>query len=72
MLVNKNYVIVGTYDGTTANLYVNGELSATSSGSFEIKPSILPFLLGANPELEGNHSNYANIKVYQAAIYNRR
>ena len=69
--VNKNYVIVGTYDGTTANLYVNGELSATSSGSFEIKPSILPFLLGANPELEGNHSNYANIKVYQAAIYNR-
>ena len=69
--VGKNHSIVGTYDGTTIKLYVNGELVDSLDVTGTIKVSDMPFLLGANPGQNNTASIFSNINVYQATIYNR-
>ena len=67
----KTYTAVGTYDGTTLKLYIDGKLVNSSEISGTIRKSTMPFILGANPEQSGNYVSYTNMDVYQAAIYDR-
>ena len=69
--LNETYTVVGKYDGKKVSFYVNGILVSQSAGEFNIKSSTVPFLLGANPQLDGKNVYFSNIDVYQAALYNR-
>lgn len=49
--------IAGTYDGTTAHLYVDGQLADTKPLTGSIVPDTTPFILGAN----GNGAGDTNV-----------
>ena len=68
--IGKVYTITGIYDGTEMKLIINGETVGNLSISGNIKPSLMPFLIGANSQPVDN-INFSNINVYQATIYNR-
>jgi hypothetical protein len=59
------YHVVGTYDGTTARIYLNGE--AVASGSRTAGSNSVPFRVGASPR----GANYNNGNIARASIYNR-
>ena len=66
------YTLVGTYDGTTIKLYLDGTLVASTSVSGTIKPSIANVALGANPpKPEDDYLNYSNATFDYALIYDR-
>ena len=67
----KEYTIVGTYNGTSLKLYVDGSLVTQKEVSFVIYPSICPIVIGANPERDGTQINLLKGNVSQVAIYNR-
>lgn len=67
----KKYLIVGTYDGKSMKMYINGELDAEQNISGNIVPSTLPLTIGANPEKSDAFSNYSKLNVYQAVVFNR-
>lgn len=51
--LNEWHTAVGTYDGTTMRLYLDGTQVASKTVSFTIKASNAEFLIGANPDAEG-------------------
>ena len=59
------YHVVGTYDGTTARIYLNGE--AVASGSRTAGSNSVPFRVGASPR----GANYNNGNIARAFIYSR-
>jgi hypothetical protein len=59
------YHVVGTYDGTTARIYLNGE--AVASGSRTAGSNSVPFRVGASPR----GVNYNNGDIAKAFIYSR-
>lgn len=61
--------LVGTYDGTTARLYVNGTQVATTTGT--LAPSTEPFRIGAGRSTLGNPSGYADATFDDVALYDR-
>lgn len=67
----KKYLIVGTYDGKSMKMYINGELVAEQNISGNIVPSTLPLTIGANPEKSDAFSSYSKLNVYQAVVFNR-
>ena len=67
----KKYLIVGTYDGKSMKMYINGELDAEQNISGNIVPSTLPLTIGANPEKSDAFSSYSKLNVYQAVVFNR-
>jgi len=69
--LNKWVTLLASYDGQTLKLYINGTLEAEKVIVGSVKPSIMPFYLGANPEVSGNHSNYSNIDIKQVAMFDR-
>ena len=54
---NTWYTVVGTYDGSTLKLYLNGSLVASTSVSGAIKTSVTPIVIGADPGATGGVSN---------------
>ena len=64
-VANVWYHVVGTYDGTTARLYLNGE--AVASGSRTAGSNSVPFRIGASPR----GANYNNGDIARAFIYSR-
>ena len=68
---NEKYTATMTYDNHIFKLYLNGVLAKEQELSGTIMPSSVPFFLGANPGADGVHSNYSNVKIYQAQIYNQ-
>ena len=54
---NTWYTVVGTYDGSTLKLYLNGSLVASTSVSGAIKTSVTPIVIGADPGVSGGVSN---------------
>ena len=68
---NSWHTVVGTYDGTKLKLYVDGSFASEIEMTGTITPSIMPFFMGANPEISINASCYSNIDVKTVAIYNR-
>ena len=59
------YHVVGTYDGTTARIYLNGE--AVASGSRTAGSNSVPFRVGAS----ARGANYNNGNIARAFIYSR-
>lgn len=51
--LNKWHTAVGTYDGTTMRLYLDGTQVASKTVSFTIKASNAELIIGANPDAEG-------------------
>ena len=47
--------VVGTYDGTTKALYVDGALDASTTASGLISTNAYPVMIGENAELHGRH-----------------
>ena len=52
-------------------LYIDGTEIVKSSFSGALKVSQVPIIIGANPELSGEHIKFSNINVRQVQIYNR-
>ena len=72
--VNKKYTVTAIYDGTKMKLYVNGVKEAEVNASGDIRIAGHNFYLAANPGgsfTSVQFSNYTNIDVYEAKIYNR-
>ena len=72
--VNNTHTITGTFDGTTAKLYVDSVLVDTK----EVKNAVIksanntPMVIGCNPNPTSCDTGYnLNGKVYAARIYNR-
>lgn len=65
------YILVGTYDGSTLKLYLNG----TQVGSFALTGNIqtvsAPFHLGSNPTWEGNPTTFSNVTYSDALVFDR-
>lgn len=67
--LNKWYHVVGTYDGTTMKLYVNGQSVAQSTAeSGDINYSTAPFVLGAYKD--DNETYAMNGCLRESALYN--
>ena len=72
--INDVHTITGTFDGTTAKLYIDSVLVDTKEvGNAVLKPSNnTPMVIGCNPNPNGCDTGYnLNGKVYSARIYNR-
>ena len=65
--------ITGTYDGTTARLYVNGELKARKAQTGTIKQSknntVWAFATNPNGSEDTAMNGYTNMDVYSASVY---
>jgi len=69
--LGKDYVVVLNYNGEKLQCYINGILVSEIAYTENIVRSPVPFFLGANPSLTGNHADFTATDIYQAAIYNR-
>ena len=63
-VVNTPYHVVGTFDGTTSRLYVNGALAASASGT-TFTPTANAILMGM-----GDNGGYLTGLLSNVAIYN--
>lgn len=69
----KWYTAVGTYDGTTMNLYLDGNLVSKLNASGTIRPSKAPFYIGANPNVgypsgEFSQNSYDSVLLYDKTL----
>jgi hypothetical protein len=61
--------VVGTYDGTTKDIYVDGKLDASTSGSGDINPTSTNINIGVRIN-GGTPSGYFNGQIDDFRIYN--
>ena len=66
----KYYTIIGTYDGSTAKLYVDGILDSQAAVS-SLKNANMNIVIGANPESAGKVINPASISIKETMLYDR-
>ena len=68
----KKVHITGSYDGTTALLYIDGELAAkTELKGTMVDPSHKKMAIGARPLYNGNYRAYSNMNVYEVNIFDQ-
>ncbi len=70
LTANNWYHILGTFDGATWRLYVNGELKASASDSTTPQTNTKPFLIGAN-DANGTISRFFNGTIDEVGLWNR-
>ena len=65
--------LTGTYDGTNICIYVNGKLEATTkqSGTIKAPTNNTVMAIGTNPNGSQGETEWANMKVYSAKVYNK-
>ena len=69
---NQWYTAVGTYDGATMKLYVNGNLVNSASSNGTIKVSPCPLYLGANPNFgSGGDDMFSSFTYSDVLVYNK-
>jgi len=68
LALNNWHLIVGTYDGQTASIYIDGTLKASSPSSYVISNDNAP--LGFGQELTGGSGHYAG-SMDNIMIFNR-
>ncbi len=70
---NKWYTVVGIYNNSELQLYINGEsANAPVSVTGEITKSPVPFMLGANPDVDGYGSlDFSNVEIEKCLVYKR-
>jgi len=79
LTTGKKYHIVGTYDGTTMKLYINGELVSqlAISGTIGAPQSNTTYVIGANPndnaaeDASSAYQDFGKFKIYSAKIYTK-
>ncbi|MDP4207579.1 MAG: LamG domain-containing protein [Bacteroidota bacterium] len=69
--LNKWYFVVGTYDGSIAKLYVNGELKAWRSFTGNIVAFNDDVYIGKYPHMDRSYYDYTSAKIDEARIYSR-
>lgn len=67
----KWYTAVGTYDGTTMNLYLDGNLVSKLNVSGTIRPSKAPFYIGANPGAAYPTEHFSQNSYDSILLYDR-
>ena len=65
----KVYTVIGTYDGNTMKLYLDGQEIGNIIASIKIKPSPYKFIIGADPQANNTYRNYLSGNVQQVQIY---
>lgn len=71
LTLNQWHQIVGTYDGSTAKLYIDGELKASNQGSYTILHDNTPLCFSreiSQPIYDGFNGIIDNVIVYNRAL----
>jgi hypothetical protein len=71
LTLNQWHQIVGTYDGSTAKLYIDGQLKATGQGSYTILHDSTPLCLSreiSQPIYDGFNGIIDTVMVYNRAL----
>ncbi len=71
ILENEVYTVMGTYDGATFKMFLNGELVISKNLTITIKASTVPITLGMNPNPFGKHDGYSNADIFDAVVFHR-
>ncbi len=72
LVLKEEYTVVIKFDKSKIYMYVNGTLEAsTDFGTSRLKVSPLSYLLGANPQKSGSHTEYSDVNIKQAQLYSR-
>jgi type II secretory pathway pseudopilin PulG len=66
---NRYYTVAATYDGSTVQLYIDGQPNASLAITGTIGLSPATFGLGGNPSPTGTFSGFANTTISDAATY---
>ncbi len=67
--LNTYYTVVGVYNGTEISIYIDGQNIGSNQISGNIKPSIPPILLGANPKPNGEPTDDSYTTFTDALIF---
>ncbi len=69
--LEKEYIVVGTCDGGSMKLYLNGTLVAENKKSINIRNSISRVLIGADPSDNFGFDSPSNISVNDGLVFDK-
>ncbi len=70
----KYYYIVGVFNGSTVNVYLDGQKIGSGVAATDLTKTSMPILIGANPNSSTSSystSSYAKMSLREAMIYKR-
>ena len=69
--IEKFFTITLTYDGSNMSLFIDGVLMDNVLYTSKIISTVMPLVIGANPNANNSFGQYGKVDVKQVAIYNR-
>jgi hypothetical protein len=66
--LNQWHQLVGTYDGTTMSLYIDGQLAATTATNIQIGQNTMPLSIGGNLGSYGFKGLIGDVKIYNRGL----
>ena len=69
--IEKFFTITLTYDGSNMSLFIDGVLMGNVLYTSKIISTVMPLVIGANPNANNSFGQYGKADVKQVAIYNR-